>query len=171
MDHVTLRAFHEADVDALLDIAVAAWTPVYESFRSMLGEELFEVAFPGWQHEKRRQIASACRGEHGAVVIVVEAEGEPVGFASYYLNCRTHVGEIGNNAVHPAYQGRGIGTRLYRHVIAEMREAGMAAVKVTTGGDPSHAPARRAYEKAGFTGAIPSVTYYLDLRNDREKIH
>jgi hypothetical protein len=29
-----------------------------------------------------------------------------------------------------------------------------------TGGDPSHAPARRAYEKAGFGPAIPSVSLY-----------
>ena len=31
---------------------------------------------------------------------------------------------------------------------------------VGTGGDPSHAPARRAYETAGFGPAIPSLTLY-----------
>ena len=34
---------------------------------------------------------------------------------------------------------------------------------VGTGGDPSHAPARRAYEKAGFGPAIPSLYYYRAL--------
>jgi hypothetical protein len=35
---------------------------------------------------------------------------------------------------------------------------------VATGGDPGHAPARRTYEKAGFT-PLPLVRYYalLDL--------
>jgi hypothetical protein len=37
-----------------------------------------------------------------------------------------------------------------------MKEAGMQVATVSTGGDPSHAPARRAYEKAGFTASIPS---------------
>jgi hypothetical protein len=36
----------------------------------------------------------------------------------------------------------------------------MAVATVSTGGDPSHAPARRAYEKAGFGPAIPSVSLY-----------
>jgi hypothetical protein len=36
----------------------------------------------------------------------------------------------------------------------------MALATVGTGGDPSHAPARRAYAKAGFGPAIPSLTLY-----------
>ena len=35
--------------------------------------------------------------------------------------------------------------------------AGMRAATVSTGGDDSHAAARRAYEKAGFSARIPSV--------------
>jgi hypothetical protein len=33
----------------------------------------------------------------------------------------------------------------------------MLAATVATGGDASHAPARRAYQKAGFEAQIPSV--------------
>jgi ribosomal protein S18 acetylase RimI-like enzyme len=146
-----------------LDIAVAAWDPIYASFRTLLGPEIFAVAFPDWQMEKRRQVASACRGEHGAVVIVAERDGEPVGFISYYLNQTTQIGEIGNNAVDPQYQGVGIGPQMYEYVLAQMREAGMRGARVTTGLDPSHAPARRAYEKAGFTRGLPSITYYQAL--------
>jgi hypothetical protein len=43
-----------------------------------------------------------------------------------------------------------------------MREAGMKLAVVGTGGDPGHAPARRSYEKAGYTG-LPLVRYYKDL--------
>ncbi len=35
--------------------------------------------------------------------------------------------------------------------------AGMRVATVTTGGDPKHAAAHRAYEKAGFDVQIPSV--------------
>jgi hypothetical protein len=46
---------------------------------------------------------------------------------------------------------------MYEFVVAQMRAAGMRVATVSTGGDPSHAPARRAYEKAGFNVGIPSV--------------
>jgi hypothetical protein len=39
----------------------------------------------------------------------------------------------------------------------------MRVATVGTGGDPSHAPARRAYEKAGFDREIPSVWMYRPL--------
>ncbi len=44
-----------------------------------------------------------------------------------------------------------------------MREAGMRVATVGTGGDASHVPARRAYEKAGFGPAIPSLYLYRSL--------
>jgi GNAT superfamily N-acetyltransferase len=65
-------------------------------------------------------------------------------------------------AVHPDYQNHGIGTDLNNFVLGKMREAGMKLAVVGTGGDPGHAPARRSYEKAGYTG-LPLVRYYKDL--------
>jgi hypothetical protein len=44
-----------------------------------------------------------------------------------------------------------------------MRANGMKLAAVDTGGDPSHAPARRSYEKAGFDRSISSVHYFKDL--------
>jgi hypothetical protein len=49
---------------------------------------------------------------------------------------------------------------MYEHVLARMRALGMEAATVGTGADPSHAPARRAYEKAGFGPALPSLWLY-----------
>ena len=46
---------------------------------------------------------------------------------------------------------------MYDFAVERMREAGMHVAVVSTGGDASHALARRAYEKAGFTVGIPSV--------------
>jgi hypothetical protein len=45
-----------------------------------------------------------------------------------------------------------------------MRDEGMRLATVSTGGDASHAPARRAYEKLGFGAGIPAVTLYKLLR-------
>ena len=43
--------------------------------------------------------------------------------------------------------------------LEEMRQEGMIAVTVSTGLDEGHAPARRAYERAGFEKHLDSVTY------------
>lgn len=43
-----------------------------------------------------------------------------------------------------------------------MRDSGVRLAVVVTGGDPGHGPARRTYEKAGFTG-LPLVRYYARL--------
>ena len=64
------------------------------------------------------------------------------------------------NAVHPEHAGRGIGTWMYEQAMARMRAHGMALATVGTAGDASHAPARRAYEKAGFGAGLPSVYLY-----------
>ena len=86
-----------------------------------------------------------------------------VGFCIGYARPALGIGEIGNNAVHPDWQRKGIATRLYQYAFEQLRERGMRYVKVHTGGDPSLAPARRAYQKAGFDVALPQVEYYREL--------
>jgi GNAT superfamily N-acetyltransferase len=93
-------------------------------------------------------------------------DGAPVAFCAVSLNFATKVGEIGLNAVHPDHQGRGLGAMMYAHALGRMRAAGMKVAAVGTGADASHAPARRAYAKAGFTVGIPSVYYYQALDVD-----
>jgi ribosomal protein S18 acetylase RimI-like enzyme len=71
--------------------------------------------------------------------------------------------------VHPEWQGRGIAAALYQAALAKMRANGMRAVRVTTGLDEGHAPARAAYQKAGFIVGLPSITYYQDLEESTER--
>ena len=53
---------------------------------------------------------------------------------------------------------------MYRHVLDVMSARGAKYATADTGADPSHAPARRAYEKAGFV-AVPTVHYFTKLRD------
>ena len=73
------------------------------------------------------------------------------------------IGTIMTNAVSRDYRGHGIGVRMYEFILNVMREKGAQYAKVLTGGDDGHAPARRAYTKAGFSASLPSVTYYREL--------
>lgn len=162
-ERVAIRDATAQDAERVAQIAVAAWEPIYGQFRQTMGEDLFSAACPQWRSEKARQVRSACVGEHGARMVVAELGGTIVGFASFYLNRESGIGEIGNNAVHPDRQRRGIATALYRRVLDIMRDEGMRFARVHTGLDPSHAPARAGYEKAGFDIQLPTVDYYRKL--------
>jgi ribosomal protein S18 acetylase RimI-like enzyme len=114
---------------------------------------------------KGEQIRRACTPGSNARVRVAEVDGRIAGFVTFHVDVQPGIGEIGNNAVHPDFRGRGIGGLLYTHVFDELKRLGQRFVKVTTGGegDPAHAPARRAYEKAGFDRRLPGVTYFRAL--------
>ena len=45
----------------------------------------------------------------------------------------------------------------------KIKNEGMIYATVSTGLDDAHAPARRAYEKAGFDKALENVRYYKEL--------
>jgi len=65
-------------------------------------------------------------------------------------------------AVEPDHQAGGIGTALTGFALESLKDAGMTTAMVETGGDPGHAPARRTYERAGFT-LLPIARYFKDL--------
>jgi len=162
-DEVIIRDLLAGDEDTIAEIAVLAWTPIYAMYEQLLGKGIFEVAYPNALAEKAQQVREACDPQHRAMVYVAEANGRVVGFVTFYADDASGVGEIGNNAVHPEFQGRGLGRRMYDRVFERLRERGMRVVKVGTGGDPAHAAARRAYEKSGFSASLPNVTYYREL--------
>jgi ribosomal protein S18 acetylase RimI-like enzyme len=156
-----IRPFESEDIETILDIAVAAWQPVFESTREIVGGELYDLIYADPDARKRRSVAAQCAANSPTLVWVAELRGQIAGFVTLDMNSDTLVGEIGNNAVSPAHQHQGIGTQMYDFVLAHMKELGMKSAVVTTGGDEAHAPARRAYEKAGFAGAVPSVEYHI----------
>jgi len=164
-DTVRLREWRPEDTDTLVDIALAAWEPIYAQFRTIMGDELFGLLYPDWRARKGDQIRAACDPDDPSRmhVLVAEEGGRIVGFVTFRVDRVTRVGEIGNNAVWPEERGRGIGPRMYKEALQRMREQGMRYAKVHTGLDPSHAAARRAYEKVGFDIELPSVDYYQKL--------
>jgi ribosomal protein S18 acetylase RimI-like enzyme len=152
-----MRAARTSDLPLLQEIRQAAFAPVFASFRAMLGDELYERVQAREDEAHPGLLASLLAADSPWEVHVAERAGAVIGFVAIRMNQETQLGEIGLNAVHPDHAGQGIGTAMYKFALARMKAAGMRAATVSTGADASHAPARRAYQKSGFSAQIPSV--------------
>jgi GNAT superfamily N-acetyltransferase len=156
---VEIRAFHESDLDAVVEFSLRAWEGVFASFRRVLGDAMFaRLHEPDWRTVQAEAVRSTCTSEDRDVFVAVVG-GRPVGFAAVALNAfHAGMGVVDMIAVDPSHQRRGIATRLMERSTAHMRDRGMDIAAVGTGGDPGHAPARALYDALGFT-PLPSVRY------------
>ena len=155
-----LRPYVDSDWAAVLDLCLLAFTPVCES-RTPGSGSLAHVR-PDWRTSIRRHLRSLTRTDGRGRLLVAEVRGSVVGVVHYEVDADAHTGNIGVSAVHPARQGKGIGTLMYDHVLDAMRAQGVLYATADTEGVASHAPARRVYEKLGFV-AVPMVHYYKSL--------
>lgn len=158
-DDVLIRPFQESDLDAVVELSLRAWEPVFASLRDVLGDPIFSrLHQPNWREAQAEAVRSSCTSEDRDVFVAVVGE-RPVGFATIALNAfHEGMGVVDMIAVDPAYQRRGVATRLMDRSTDHMHEQGMDIAALGTGGDPGHAPARAMYESAGYT-ALPSVRY------------
>jgi GNAT superfamily N-acetyltransferase len=159
---LTIRDYAPADLARLHEIRTAAFAPVYASFRAIVGERIAPLAFGGEEEAQGRHLEELCVGD-ASRVFVAEHQGRIVGFVAITLDRDKGMGELGLNAVDPDCAGQGVGEVLYRHALEQMRQAGMKVAFVGTGGDESHAAARRAYAKVGFDRMLPTQWLYREL--------
>jgi ribosomal protein S18 acetylase RimI-like enzyme len=160
--NLQIRAVLDEDIEAVVQLSLLAWEPIFISFKQILGAEIYARIYPDWQTLQRTGVEAICKEGGNTLVWVAEVDGIVAGFIACKLNMNDKSGEVEYLAVHPAYQNRGIGTALNTFTLNEMKQRGMRIAVLGTGGDDSHAPARRSYEKAGYT-ALPLVRYYKDL--------
>ena len=164
--NLVLRTARVDDVSRMQEIALRAWAPIFRGCRECMGEELYELEKPGDHLALKADEVSNFYNEHADWCLVDQIGIQVVGFITSVLHRDRGVGEIGNNAVNPDYQERGIGVAQCQRVLEIFRQEGMKCAKVHTGLDPAHAPARAMYEKVGFVPMIPHVEYYLKLQTD-----
>ncbi|MFC5156947.1 GNAT family N-acetyltransferase [Streptomyces amakusaensis] len=122
---------------------------------------LFRAAYPDWRASQAAEIRANCQPEKHPCW-VAEHEGHTVGWVALVHEAGAPVAMIEMLAVDPARQGKGIATALIGTAMDEARSRGCTRIEVWTGGDPGHEPARRTYDKAGFT-ALPLIHYYREL--------
>jgi ribosomal protein S18 acetylase RimI-like enzyme len=153
----TTRRATPGDEEAIVELSLDAWAPVFASMGEIVGPALFAQLFTSdWRRYQEADVRRAC---HTYDVWVAESEGEVVGFTAVDLPDGEEHGEIYMIAVHPGHQGEGIGVRLTDLAVDHMRAAGRKLAIVNTGGDAGHAPARATYERAGFV-SLPQRQYY-----------
>lgn len=158
-----IRRLDPTEIDAVVDLSIRAWAPVFASLERTLGPALFGAMHPdGWQRQQGAAVRSVLE-DGGYDVWVADHDGEPVGFVAVRLHPDDDLGEVYMIAVHPDHQGRRIGRDLTDRALAHIRESGLTLAMVETGGDPGHAPARALYRSAGFT-ELPIARYFRDLR-------
>ncbi len=145
-----IRPIESDDVAGCVTFGLESFRPVFNGFEEHYGTELFNVLRPDWEHAQSTYIKEACTSDDKETWVSV-ADGKATGFIVLVVNVDSGLGEIELLAVNPDYQGGGIGTALNDFGTQRLREAGMQFAIVATGTDPGHAPARRSYEKAGFT--------------------
>ncbi len=161
MEQLTIRPAEDRDASRVASINLAAFAGVHESLAELLGADLNALVYPDWETTQHQELLEATADE-GSSMWVADCNGEVEGFVVIDLDPLAKVGEICLIAVHPRAQSAGVGTRLTQFALDHMRRSGMTLATVATGGDASHAPARRSYEKAGFV-ALPLVRYYAAL--------
>ena len=152
-----IRNFEPCDVEAVVRLSLRAWAPVFASLEQAMDPEVFRDFYPDWRQCQKKAVEEVC-ADKNANVWVAEENGEVAGFAAVFLRSPTF-GEIYMIAVDPDFQRRGIATALTEVAVNWMRARGVTVAMVETGGDPGHAPARRAYEKSGFK--LLSVARYF----------
>lgn len=157
----TIRDYAPGDEEAVVELSLRAWAPVFRSMEQILGPEIFVRLHGDWRAFQERAVRDALIDE-AMHVWVAEAGGRVVAFAAATLYAERAMGEISMLAVDPADQDRGTGTALTEFVTAWLGEAGVGVAMIDTGGDPGHAPARHVYEKAGYT-QIPIARYFRAL--------
>ena len=158
--NLIIRPFKTSDINDLLALTILAFEPIFISFEKILGPQIYPILYPDWRQRQKEGVVNLSNNKKISFW-VAELEGDIIGFIAYELY-DDQTGEVQLLAVHPEYQNHGIGTELNNFAIQKMKEGGIKLAIVSTGGDKSHAPARRSYEKSGYT-ALPLARYYKDL--------
>ena len=157
-----MRALRPDDVKLIQKIAIRAWEGIYESYRKIHGEELYQRLFSNAPASKGDEVGRFCE-QFPDNAWVCEEAGRVVGFITFQLNAEQKIGILNNNAVDPDCGLKGIGQQMYAAVLDHFRRLGMDYAQVTTGLDEGHVRARRAYERAGFNIHKDMTTYYMKL--------
>ena len=97
----------------------------------------------------------------GIRFFVLREGGQPLARGAFKRIEPDHA-EIKSMHVLAELRGRGLSRAMLTHLLAEAQAAGFTRLSLETGSQPMFEPARRLYERAGFTECPPFEGYVLD---------
>ncbi len=160
---LVIRPYAKADYRRVLEICVAAFEPIHRGFEEALGPRIFDLQYGDWREQYAKTLSRISTRDRATKVYVAEVEDEIAGFVFTLLDTERKSGEIGLNAVDPARHGQGIARAMYRFALDDLKRRGAEVASVGTGADAAHAPARAAYEAAGFDRMIQGLYLFKEL--------
>ena len=105
--------------EALLDISLRAWGPVFPRMHNDVPEFVYDAFYPqGWQQRQLSDLKEVFDQEPQNVSVAIEGE-HPVAWVCTRIHPEDQMGEIYVIAVDPEYQRRGVGQQLMEHAYAQ----------------------------------------------------
>ena len=163
-----IRPYRKEDLESICEIAKRAYKGIFDGFEKEIGKEALECWIPDAWNSKTAQLTLMAQ-THPEWLFICERNGRTVGFIMFHLDYTRKLGSIGNNASDPLAGEKGVGQEMYAFALDFFRREGMKVAMVHSGLDEAHAPARRAYERAGFDRTVPEVLYFKMLEEGEKK--
>ena len=168
---VRIREMQEADLPRCVELCMAAYS---NHFLQLLQERYGLLGHTSWE-ESERAAVRATFAQHRDQMLVATLDQEVVGYILYHyarlLDGRVGIGYLSNNAVDPRLQGRGIGKLLGHAVLETFRRLRLDYARTTTSSQTCQAPARRVYQRLGYTVCRASLDWTIDLRKRPIKVY
>ena len=162
MTDFDIRPFSPEYTQSVIDLTIAAWTPVFEKTQGDAPRFVLDAFYPDrWQVRQTSEVSGFLETEPENIWLAMERD-HVVGFIGLRLHPEDQMGEIYIIAVLPDHQQRGVATNLMLFAENRIRASGMKMMMVETVGDSGHAPARHAYEAFGFE-RWPVARYFKKL--------
>lgn len=162
MTNITIEPYSPDQRQALLDLSLRAWDPVFQKLKPDVDGFVYDNFYPeGWEARQIQDIG-AFLDENGERTVVVHYENTLAAYAGIAIHPEDRMGEIVVIAVDPAFQRKGIAQLLIAHCEDMIRKKGMSMVMIETGDDSGHRPARETYEEQGYS-RWPVARYFKEL--------
>jgi ribosomal protein S18 acetylase RimI-like enzyme len=137
---------------------VGIWETMDSAFRTHYGYQ--PVDLERWWDNKRRP------GHHDpSLMLVATHEGRIVGASYQYVVAEDRIGWVGDLAVRPEMQGRGIGSALLRCALADLSRRGMRIAELNVDSQ-NESSAVHLYRNVGMAAVREWLDYERSIAGD-----
>lgn len=112
----------------------------------------------------RHSLATSRLAELGVALVIARRSGETVGVGGLRERAEAGAayGEVKSMHTLPSARGLGVGDRILSALIELAAQRRYSILRLETGSEAVYAPARRLYERNGFTYCVPFADYEPD---------